>query len=242
MAAVSTLDVDGPHVFLHGRVVDLGHASVLPRVLTGSQEEDVLSLDIEASKVLVGLLHSREFDVLGENSLAVVNPELGLERLRAHRVLVVRDLEPCELGAVLVGPLSNVLVDVNGGVSESHGVIFVGANTLLNGVCAEGRERIVGPLNALDELAHLSSGAVLDSHSKDIGNIEHEVTLLDVHVGVAKLSEHLFFLLFATLKEDSIDVLGNFADALGALITRVESGDKDVKVKVREVLYGIYNA
>jgi len=81
VATVSAFDVNGPHVLLSFGVVDLSHACVLPGVLTGCQEEDVLAFDLQTSKVCVSLVDSRKYDVFGENSLAIVNPKIMLEKL-----------------------------------------------------------------------------------------------------------------------------------------------------------------
>lgn len=71
MSAVSAVKSPGFHVLLSA-VVGIEHASVLPRVLDGIEEDNVIAGDVQAAEDLVGMsnVHLRD----AEDASTVVNP------------------------------------------------------------------------------------------------------------------------------------------------------------------------
>lgn len=76
-----TLNVGNSHSLL-GRVgvAELAHGRILPWVLATVQEEDVVTLDIEATIEPVGVV-SLGLDLSSEDALAVVGPEVVTKAL-----------------------------------------------------------------------------------------------------------------------------------------------------------------
>lgn len=220
VAAISAFNVDGSHVFLEVRVVDLCHASVLPRILASSCKHNIASSNIEATKVLVCLSDSRWLDVFREDSLAVVEPEIGLNRqsLRTHSIDGVGSLEPGKLSAILVGPLSNVLVDVNLGASELNCIVLINTDSLVISVPSESGNRIIIPIIRFNSRTHACSFSILDSHGEDIGDVEHEIAIHDVHIGVVELLEHLSLESIVSRLEDPVNLVSNVANTSRAFI------------------------
>jgi len=66
----------GSHGALAPGVVNLAHASPLPRVLLRIREEDVVSVDVQAPVVLVSLLVVVLRQMSTEDPLAVVRPKV----------------------------------------------------------------------------------------------------------------------------------------------------------------------
>lgn len=118
VSTVSTADAVGNS----GELVDLRTVlqlgDPLPWILGAVGEEDVSSVDLVSITVGVkGLLDvGVDFHVeLGEHHLAVVVPVLVVYLVRTDSVKSARGLEPTELSAVLVGPRSTRVVDVDRG-------------------------------------------------------------------------------------------------------------------------------
>lgn len=89
------------------------HAGVLPGVLDSVEEEDVVTSVVQSTVGKVGHVRAWWQEVWVEDSLAVVGPEGLVQSWRSHWVVLVGLLPPSERGAVLVSPLSEILVDVN---------------------------------------------------------------------------------------------------------------------------------
>ena len=87
-------------------VLELDHTGVLPWVFTSVQEVDVVSFDVEAAIEAVDLSDGGRRCEITEDFSAVILPVVIVKGNGSHWVETVGDLEPAELGAVLVGPLS----------------------------------------------------------------------------------------------------------------------------------------
>jgi len=109
MATVNTINVFGSHLPLLLRIMNVNHSGVLPWVFTCGQEEDVLASDLEATEVVVGVLNSWRCNPLIKNPLTIIKPKVDFQSLRPGWMEFVGDLEPSELSAVLVSPLSDIL-------------------------------------------------------------------------------------------------------------------------------------
>ena len=79
MSTILTFDMPGLHLRLLGWVMDGGHTGKLPRIFTSCQEVDVLSSDLETTKIVVRELDSWRSYFWRVDSLAVVNPEIRVE-------------------------------------------------------------------------------------------------------------------------------------------------------------------
>ena len=179
VSAGVALDVLHAHGLLSGRRVrQLAHRSVLPRIFAAVEEEDVVALDLEAAVVLVGL-RSPGPDGSAEDTLAVVWPEGGSERLVAHGLLDVGGLEETELSAVLVGPLTQARADVDGGPAQGHGIVLVVADTSTAAESSNSLKKGFSISGSLKLLAHGDTSAILDTHHEDVSEVEPEVTLVD---------------------------------------------------------------
>jgi len=72
--------------------------------------------------------------IISEDSLAVVKPEWFIKGQTSCWRDQVWFLEPSELSAVLISPLSDVFVDVKGRVSKSFSIVLVKTYTLKLGI------------------------------------------------------------------------------------------------------------
>ena len=81
-------------------MTQLAHRSILPRIFTTIEEEDIVTFDIEPSVELVGLIGA-SVDFSSENPVTVIRPEVHVNGVGTQRLLVVRSLEEAELSAVL---------------------------------------------------------------------------------------------------------------------------------------------
>jgi len=82
VSAVLAIDKDGLHAALSGGVMDLAHASPLPRVLNRVGEDDVRALDVKATVELVIEVYLRLASVLcTEYSLAEGAPVLWADEV-----------------------------------------------------------------------------------------------------------------------------------------------------------------
>lgn len=119
VTAVVAINKDGKHILLSGGgVLELAHASPLPGVLNSVREHDVCAGDIETAVLLDVEVNLGVTDVPAEakDRLAHGDPVSVVDEAGSQWVLGVRDLEPGELGAVLPGPLSHVVLAVHLGV------------------------------------------------------------------------------------------------------------------------------
>lgn len=66
-------------ILLLGRVLNRSHASVLPRVLNGIDEDDIFSYDVETSEVVVCPFDVKLRELITEDPLAVIRPVGELE-------------------------------------------------------------------------------------------------------------------------------------------------------------------
>lgn len=72
-------------------------------------------------------------DLLSKDTLTVVGPEAFDEDLGAHRVVIIWGLEETKLVAVLIGPLSTGVVDINFCVTQSRCIIAIVGNSFIFG-------------------------------------------------------------------------------------------------------------
>ena len=124
MSAIVTVDQDCFHAALVSRVVNLSHASPLPWVLNCIGKNDVSASDVKTTIEVVVIPNFGVACILStEYGLAEWRPILWPDKVRAHGVIWVGDLEPPELSAHLPCPLSHVLIDVIGCVQEQPSII-----------------------------------------------------------------------------------------------------------------------
>lgn len=116
-------------------VVSLDDRGVLPRVLNSVGENDARALHVSGAIAGIEVLG---FGPQGDsvNSLAVFAPEGLVERLSADGILGRRGLEVANLGAVLVSPLTIVVV-----------VVLLSLGNLFRPVALEGEAVLRGPFS-----------------------------------------------------------------------------------------------
>jgi len=130
MSATVALDVPDPVLF----VVISGHSftGILPWILISCQEVNVLTNNIKASVMGVGRVSSWKSYIFREHILAEINPIISLKSHGSHnwsnRVWL---LEKSEFSAVLICPLSSILVDIKGCVLKGDSIIVISINTML---------------------------------------------------------------------------------------------------------------
>lgn len=92
----------------------------------------------------------------------------------------VGDLEPSELGAVLPGPLSHVVLAIHLDVRESNSIILIKSNSMLICVLLYDRNLKFHFIlsNAHENVAQIGSSSVLNAKSEGICNIKHEVSIV----------------------------------------------------------------
>jgi len=185
---------------------DLSHGSVLPWVLTAIQEEDVVARDVEATIVLVGIL-SVSWHVLAEDAAAVPWPEGQIDGLRAHRLLQVGRLEEAKLVAVLVAPLSQVLVDVDSGVTEGHSVVLIVGKSSANSQISDGSHQSIVSLGStlFQSVAHGDASAILHTHREDVRVVEEEIRFVDWDRDVEQIGNLLSTFISLELTLDDIN-------------------------------------
>jgi hypothetical protein len=158
----------------------------------------------------------------------------------------IRLLEPPELSAVLIGPLSSCSIGINGDVLQRGSIVVRKINVLLISHLLNDRKLLldISVLNAEDDFTKLDSATVLYAFSENISYVEHEVSkvncvkskdLLEVSVVITTLA------LFLVVKH-TIEVIGNLLDGSRAVRTASRSRLVDVQVKVCEILDGKDNS
>jgi len=159
-------------------------ASILPGVLTGIREEDVLSCQLTSPVVLVSCV-SLGFNFDAENLVAEVSPVVEREHGSSLAVESVGSLEEAELIAVLPRPLTHAVVHVNLGVL--HVLHTVSAVFSTEGVLAVIGDCLHLSLHVLarvtvDQIAKNGALAVLDGTDVVISEVveEGKVTVDDV--------------------------------------------------------------
>ena len=123
MSAVVAVDVHCLHSRLSSLILDLGKTSVLPRIFSCICENNLITGNVETTVQLVIEIHSRWADGVIENVFAPLKPVIGSKKLRSHGDYRVGNLEPSKLGTNLPTPLSHVVIDVIGCISENIAVV-----------------------------------------------------------------------------------------------------------------------
>lgn len=101
MSTVVAVDVHSLQTSLRSLILDLGQTSVLPGILDGVGEDDLITSDVKAAIPLVVEVDSRWANGVIEDILAPLEPEVGTKELGSHGLNWVGYLEPAELGTNL---------------------------------------------------------------------------------------------------------------------------------------------
>lgn len=112
MSTIIAINQESVHSCLLSLIVDSSHASPLPRVFNGVDENDVVSGYVEAAVMRIRCTRVLAWSVAAEYARAVGRPELGVDVHASQGIGEVGDLVEPEFGAVLVRPLS---ADAGGG-------------------------------------------------------------------------------------------------------------------------------
>ena len=217
VSAAVALDVGRAHCFL-GRVwmLELGHCCKLPGVLAAVEEEDVVTADVQATIVLVSGIRAC-IHFLTEDALAVVGPERFDKSLAAHRCLIVWCLIEAKLVAVLVGPLTTRLIDVDFGLAQRHRIVVFVAHPIFSSKRGNGAHQGArGRLCVHERLAHRDTIAVLDTRDKYVGEEEPKVARVDGDVNVEEPGHLLDSNIRFKLVGDVGDGFGDGLDTLSA--------------------------
>jgi hypothetical protein len=81
VSTVIAVDIDCLHSRLSSLILDLGKTSILPRVLSGVGEDNLVSSDVKATVPLVVETDSGGSNGLIEDVLAPLEPVVGTEKL-----------------------------------------------------------------------------------------------------------------------------------------------------------------
>lgn len=239
MSAVIAVDQYVSHTGLSLRI-QLSHTSVLPGVFNGVCEDNLLASDVGATVVLVVPVDLGRSGIVREDVFAPLEPEVGTEEVRAHGLLRVGDLEPAELGAYLPRPLSRVVVDVVGDVLEHIAVVRPDIAVALDRKLIKDGELLLdrGGRNAVKDVAHLLSAAVLDGSSYGIRDVIHEVS-----GGEVSATEHLIdvvLVIRGKLSSDGVlNVVSHVADDIHACLSTALTRLVEVEVVHAVVLNNI---
>ena len=135
MSAVCAVNHLRSHGLLQDGVLKLAHSSPLPRVLLSICEENVLALNVKTTVISVGACGEVVRQQLTKDSCAVIRPVRQVQNLRSHTSKFISwRLEEAKFGTVLIGPLTQVRVDINGFVLKRFSVILVIRNSLASTV------------------------------------------------------------------------------------------------------------
>ena len=245
MAAIVAVDKDCCHILLSGWVFNMAHACILPRILYGICKDNVFPSNLKTT-VEVGVVinswstHTVFSIVLSENSLTVRNPVAFIDKLRSHGVLLVWDLEPCELGAVLPSPLSHVVLSVHLDISKGNSVILIECDTVGVSVLLQDSDLKlhVGRSYAGEHITKVCSAAVLHSQSKGVSNEPHEISIVYAIAIEGDLHE-LFIIRGKLVGNSSFKIVSQVLNGLRAFRSAPQSGLIDIHVKVVEVENGL---
>lgn len=121
-----------------------------------------------------------------------------LQGLGSQRVLRIWLLEPSELCAVLVSPLSQVAHVGVSGVAKILGIILRGIDALCLAVLVQILPWIFPELLLNKQITHLSPCTVLNAHRKDVSDVEHEVAVDYLFIGGVEICQKFLkrFLIF----------------------------------------------
>lgn len=174
---------------------------------------------------------------LAEHGGAEGQPEVWPDLARTHRMGGVGHLEPAELRAVLVGPLSTRLVHVDRGVLERCSVVVREVDALLVGHLLNHWQLLmwVSVLDTRENAAHFNPATVLHALGEDVRDVEHEVAEVDLVEAehALEVGEVVTTVVEGVVNESS-DVLDD-CDAIGAA---TGSSLVDVEIEVCEVADG----
>jgi hypothetical protein len=96
-------------------------------------------------------------------------------------MIFVWNLEPCEFSTILPSPLTHVILSIGFGILEGDSVILIESNSVL--VCVLlydwDLKFHIAVCNAHKDITKFSSPPVLNTKSKSISDVEHEVSIVD---------------------------------------------------------------
>lgn len=180
MTAVITVNKDGYHIFLASLVLNLSHASILPRIFDSIGIDDIFPCDLQATISVDVIVNSGFSDRVSENGLTIWDPVRLIDEFWSHRVILIGHLEPAELGTILPGPLSHIVLIVHLSVGKRHSIVLIKSGTLLVGILLNNweLEAHVRAGYACENVTKFGSGTILNTESKYISNVPHEVTIV----------------------------------------------------------------
>ena len=229
VSAGVTLNVLNTHSSLSSICVsELTHSSELPGVLTAVDESDIVATDVKATIELVSLLRA-VLDLSAKDSLAVVRPEVQVKGLGTHGLLDVRCLEEAKLVAVLPGPLTPGIVNVNSCVLQVRSSVLAIGNSIMDSqVCDSLYKSILTSSSRNQSLTHRDPASILHAHDRDVTEVEPEVPLVNRNINLEQIRNLLRTFLCFELLRDDIDRL---FDSVGALGTGLICAHENVQIK-----------
>ena len=226
VSARVAVDVVSVHRFLRSCwVTQMAHGCVLPRVLAAVEEENIVTLDIEAAIVSVGFI-SASFDPLSENPIAIIGPKVDVNSPGPKRLFIVGCLEEAELRAILPRPLATCTFGVDLRVAEGHGIVAIISDaSILGELCSRVHQAVFRSCSSLESFTHGCACAVLDAHCEDVGIEEEEIAIVNRSRNVEKIRDILVTLLGLQLMLSNHD---RGLDGITALWTRLVRSHEDV--------------
>lgn len=113
MSTSVTLDVSSFHRALSSSgVLKIAHSGELPWILASIDEEDVVSFNIEATVMLVGLI-CLGYHLITKDTIAIVWPEVYINEMRTHGLFNTWCHKEAKFSTDLVSPLTKTTVYIN---------------------------------------------------------------------------------------------------------------------------------
>lgn len=137
MATIGTIDVAVLHAVFLLSFWKLFHASILPGVFSGVEEINVFFHEVGSMVHSINLFPTWTWHIWAKDSLAVVRPVGKVQSLGSHGVVSMGNLEPSELRAVLVSPLSEIWVKVNSRLCQIFSIVLACRHSFFEAVGIE---------------------------------------------------------------------------------------------------------
>jgi hypothetical protein len=126
MTTVLTVNQICLHISLQSLIVNLPHASILPRIFNSICKHNLAASDVKATIMRIVPVHNGSATLniaLPKNCFTERFPIIKSYILRAERVDSPGCLEPAELSANLPSPLSHILVDIISHILKQSSII-----------------------------------------------------------------------------------------------------------------------
>lgn len=181
MATIIAINQQSNHIFLSRiGMLNLAHSSPLPWIFDSIGEDYIVSCDIKSSVFLNIKIYSR-FSYIAEDRFTIRNPIRSINQRGSQRMFWVRNLEPSKFCTILPSPLTHIVLTIHFNFWERNPIILIECNSFLISILLEywKLEAHFILRNACENIAKLCSSSVLNTESKCISDIEHEISIIN---------------------------------------------------------------